>query len=114
MENNSIASYYEGEYIINPANGQAVIRANYNSTFGTVNPPYPRLYAGFDRKENAYVANLVNNSPAAQGEIIFGNVISGIKGFFTTATFSTDTTTDPGGEKQLFSVATDFFSNNGY
>ncbi len=113
-ESNSIASYYEGEYIINPANGQAVIRANYNATFGTVNPPYPRLYAGFDRKENAYVANLVNNSPAASGEIIFGNVISGIKGFFATATFSTDTTTDPGGEKQLFSVATDFFSNNGY
>ena len=111
---NSIFSYYEGEYIINPANGQAVTRANYNATFGTVSPPYPRLYAGFDRKENAYVANLVNNSPAASGEIIFGEVISGIKGFYATATFSTDTTTDPGGEKQLFSVATDFFSNNGY
>ena len=113
-ESNSVLSYYEGEYIINPANGQAVVRSNYNAVFGTVDPPYPRVHAGFDRKENAYVANLVNNSTAAQGEIIFGNVISGIKGFFATATFSTDSTTDPGGEKQLFSVATDFFSNNGY
>ena len=113
-ESNSVLSYYEGEYIINPANGAAVVRSNYNAVFGTVNPPYPRTHAGFDRKENAYVANLVNNSSAAQGEIIFGNIISGIKGFFATATFSTDSTTDPGGEKQLFCVSSDFFSNNGF
>ena len=111
---NLISSYIMGEYIINPANGAAVIRANYNAVFGTVNPPYSRLHAGFDRKENAYVANLVNNTPASQGEIIFGTSISGIKGFYATATFSTDTATDPGGEKQLFCVSSDFFSNNGY
>jgi hypothetical protein len=119
---NSILSYVMGEYVINPANGQAVsgtptgagIGQGYVATFGTTNPPYPRLHAGFDRKENAYVANLVNSSAATQGEIIFGEVISGIKGFYATATFSTDKYTDEGGEKQLFSVATDFFSNNGY
>lgn len=119
---NSILSYIMGEYVINPANGQAIsgtpnsngVGQGYVATFGTNNPPYPRLYAGFDRKENAYVANLVNSSAATQGEIIFGNVISGIKGFYATATFSTDRFTDPGGEKQLFSVATDFFSNNGF
>jgi len=119
---NSILSYVMGEYVINPANGQAVsgtptgagIGQGYVSTFGTTNPPYPRLHAGFDRKENAYVANLVNSSAATQGEIIFGEVISGIKGFYATATFSTDRYTDQGGEKQLFSVATDFFSNNGF
>ena len=119
---NSILSYVMGEYVINPANGQAVsgtptgadIGQGYVATFGTINPPYPRLHAGFDRKENAYVANLVNSSAATQGEIIFGEVISGIKGFYATATFSTDKYTDEGGEKQLFSVATDFFSNNGY
>jgi len=119
---NSILSYVMGEYVINPANGQAVsgtptgagVGQGYVSTFGTTNPPYPRLHAGFDRKENAYVANLVNSSAATQGEIIFGEVISGIKGFYATATFSTDRYTDQGGEKQLFSVATDFFSNNGF
>ncbi len=119
---NSILSYVMGEYVINPANGQAVsgtptgagIGQGYVATFGTTNPPYPRLHAGFDRKENAYVANLVNSSAATQGEIIFGEVISGIKGFYATATFSTDRYTDQGGEKQLFSVATDFFSNNGF
>ena len=119
---NSILSYVMGEYVINPANGQAVsgtptgagVGQGYVGTFGTTNPPYPRLHAGFDRKENAYVANLVNSSAATQGEIIFGEVISGIKGFYATATFSTDRYTDQGGEKQLFSVATDFFSNNGF
>ncbi len=119
---NTVSSYIMGEYIINPTNGQAVsgtptgagVGQGYVATFGTKNPPYPRLHAGFDRKENAYVANLVNNSHATQGEIIFGSVISGIKGFYATATFSTDRYTDPGGEKQLFSVASDFFSNNGY
>ena len=61
-----------GEYVINPADGQAVTRANYNAVFGTTNPVFPRFHAGFDRKENRYVANLVNNSVVAEGEIIFG------------------------------------------
>jgi len=111
---NNVYSYVSGEYIINPATGLAVTRASYLATFGTVNPPYPRQHAGFDRKENTYVANLVNNGSPAEGEIIFGSVMSGIKGFYTTATFRTDTTTDFGGEKQLFSVASNYVSNNGF
>ena len=100
---NSVFSYVEGAY------------DSLGNTGTSANPiNQPLLHAGFDRKENAYVANLVNDSQAAVGEIIFGNQISGIKGFYATATFSTDTVTDPGGEKQLFSVATDFFSNNGF
>ena len=100
---NNVLSYTEGAY------------DSLGNTGTSANPlNQPLLRAGFDRKENAYVANLVNSSAPAEGEIIFGNQISGIKGFYVTATFSTDTVTDPGGEKQLFSVATDFFSNNGF
>jgi len=109
-----IYSYYEGEYVINPANNQAVTRANYAATFGTANPPYPRYHAGFTRKENKYVANIVNNSPAAEGEIIWGDSMSGIKGFYATATLSTDNTTNLGGEKSLFSVESTYVMNNGY
>jgi hypothetical protein len=87
---------------------------NYNTAFGTLEPGLPRYRAGFDRKENTYVANLINNSSAAPGEIIFGGVMSGIKGFYTTATFKTDLTTDFGGEKQLFSAASNYVSNNGF
>jgi hypothetical protein len=71
-------------------------------------------HAGFERKENKYVANLINNSTASDSEVLWGSSVSGIKGFYTLATFSTDSTTDPGGEKQLFSVGSNFTLNNGY
>jgi len=63
-------------------------------------------YSGFNRKENKYYANLVNNSLPKPGEVVFGNSMSGIKGRFATVKFSTDTTTDPGGLKELWSVGT--------
>ena len=75
-------------------------------------PPF--FYAGFNRKENKYVANLINNSTAAPGEINFGSSISGIKGFVGTVTIATDTVTNNGGEKELFNVSSDFIANNGY
>ncbi len=113
----SIPSYYGGEYAFD-ANGNAITRANYAlappNGFGTVNPPVPRYHAGFSRKENAYVANIINNSTPTNGEIIFGDAISGIKGYYTTATFATDTSTNPGGAKILFSVGAKFDSSNGY
>jgi hypothetical protein len=63
--------------------------------------------AGFYRKENRYVANIVNNSPAVSGEILFGQSMTGIKGFFATVKMSTDSTTNFGGVKELFSVGTE-------
>jgi len=66
-------------------------------------------YAGFTRKENKYVANLVNNSQTRPQEVLFGpngfnNVTSGIKGYFSVIKVSTDLETDPHGPKELFSV----------
>lgn len=109
-----ILSYYEGEYVINPANGSAVTRDDYNSVFGTMDPPYARIHVGFDRKENKYVASLSNNSFATEGEVAWGGSISGVKGFYIAATFSTDSSTNVGGEKQLFSVGSSYVTNNGY
>ena len=74
----------------------------------------PFYQAGFDRKENLYVANLQNNSTASQSEILFGAAMSGIKGFYATVTISTDSVTNPGGEKELFAVSTEYVANNGY
>lgn len=68
----------------------------------------PIQYAGFVRKENKYMTNLINNSSAAAGEVSFGNALSGIKGYFATVTMSTDTVTDVGGMKELFAVSSDF------
>jgi|EP01043_Picozoa_sp_COSAG02_P021204 hypothetical protein len=111
---NSVLSYYDGEYVFNPATGLPVERADYNGKLGTDDPPLSRYYAGFNRKENSYVASVINNTATTSGEIIFGNQISGIKGYFAETTFTTDETTDTGGAKLLFSVGAKFDSNNGY
>jgi len=83
---NEIKSYNEGVYIENGV----------------------EYRVGFNRKENKYFANLVNNSAARPGEVLFGNTTTGIKGFFTTVKVSTDDTTDVGGPKELFAVSTEF------
>ena len=120
---NVVRSYESGEYVINPANGQAVIRADYQTTFGTTNPALNRYHAGFDRKENKYVAYLVNNSTATQGEVRFGSQLTGIKGFFATVTISTDMVIDAntnqatsgtniGGLKELFAVSSNYVQSS--
>ena len=58
--------------------------------------------------KNKYQANLVNNTNATQGEIVFGRSMTGIKGYFSTVTVSTDATTDPGGAKELFAVSSNY------
>lgn len=92
----------------------AVSRADYQSVFGTINPPNEKHYAGFVLKENKYVANLINRSIPKPGEIVYGDMVSGIKGFYSTVKMSTDATTDVGGEKTLFSVESTYNINNGY
>ena len=47
---------------------------------------------GFNRKENKYFANIVNNSPAFSEEILWGSSVSGVKGFYATIEMSTDGT----------------------
>ena len=64
--------------------------------------------AGFDRKENKYQANLVNVSSVSAGEVLWGNSVSGIKGYFATVTMSTDQTTAPGRSKELFAVSSNY------
>lgn len=104
----SIPSYLGGEYILNPVTNEVVYPAQYGTVFGNDNPPYNRNYAGFVRKENKYVANLINATPSTQGEVIFGNQMSGIKGYFTTVTISTDDATAVGEIKELFAVSSEY------
>jgi hypothetical protein len=65
-------------------------------------------HAGFDRKENRYVANIVNGSTVRPGEVIFGASISGIKGYFTTVKLKVDDSTNIGGVKELYSASSNY------
>jgi hypothetical protein len=94
-----IYSYNEGAY------------DNYGNQFpAQLKPPINR--AGFSRKENKYMANMINNSVVAPDEVRFGNQISGVKGYFTTVTLSTDTVTDFGGPKELFAVSSEYIESS--
>ena len=72
----------------------------------------PINHAGFTRKENKYMANLINNSPAAAGEVVWGASMTGIKGHYATVTMSTDNVTDVGGMKELFAVSSDYIESS--
>ena len=64
--------------------------------------------AGFVEKENKYYANLVNNSTATSGEVVFGDSMTGVKGYFATVKMSTDLTTNVGGTKEMFAASSQF------
>ena len=70
------------------------------------------MRSGFNRKENLYTANLINNSSVRPNEIIFGNQMSGIKGYFARVKISTDSTTQKGGLKEIWSVGTKYVQSS--
>lgn len=87
-----VKSYYDGAY------------DSFGNTYST-NALIPPIFRyGFDRKENKYYGVLKNNSTPTNGEVLYGNQISGIKGRFATVTISTDNLTDVRGAKELWSV----------
>ena len=61
----------------------------------------------FKKKEDKYFANLINNSPATSGEILYGADMSGIKGFYSTVKMKLNNSTYPTTKKELFSVSSD-------
>jgi len=63
----------------------------------------------FIKKENKYFANILNAQPAKPGEIVFGDQISGLKGFVATVTFSTPANTI---DRELFAVSTEYVQSS--
>ena len=68
----------------------------------------------FKKKENKFFANLINNSSATNGEVLFGPDMSGIKGFWSTVKMKIDWNTTVSSDtnyytnkKELFSVSSD-------
>lgn len=119
---------WEVTELISDSTGQDLYSGNWEYTFDTATQPgsgqYNKIYsydegayvedniqyrAGFDRKQNKYYAVIPNNTPnPAAGEVIYGNSMMGIKGYFATVTMKTDSTTNRGGPKALFAVSSEF------
>ena len=70
----------------------------------------------FKRKENKFFANLqqalVANTTPQFGEVVYGEDISGIKGFFSTVKMKINNTNFPGIKKELFSVSSDIVESS--
>jgi hypothetical protein len=64
------------------------------------------------KKEGKYKAIIKNNSTSSQGEVIFGNTMSGIKGYFATITMQVDNSTSVGTPKELFAVSTEYVESS--
>jgi len=67
---------------------------------------------GFNRKENLYTAAIKNSSLFANGQILPGGNMTGLKGYLLEVNIATDDTTDPLGPKELWSVGTSFVQSS--
>lgn len=67
--------------------------------------------SGFQKMDGKYNSNIINTSSAEAGEIVFGNDISGVKGFFTKFTIKT-TGAASTTSTELFAVSTNFNINS--
>jgi hypothetical protein len=61
----------------------------------------------FKKKEDKYFANLVNTSANSSGEVVYGDSISGIKGFTAQVLF-TATNNVGSSNNELFAISTEF------
>jgi len=68
--------------------------------------------AGFDRKENLYVAKINNKSSIRLNEVLGGNQVSGVKGYLLNTVLSIDNQTNVGGPKELWCVGTTFVQSS--
>jgi len=61
----------------------------------------------FKKKENKYFGTLINNSPVKSGEVVFGQSVNGIKGFYATVTLAYNVASNPN-RAELYSVSSNY------
>ena len=75
-----------------------------------------QYYAGFYNKEGKYLANLVNSSQPTAGEVVFGDDMTGVKGYYATVTIRTDDSTRVSGlggkTRELFAVSSQYIESS--
>ena len=62
------------------------------------------IVSGFKKKDNKYYSYIVNETLPKTNEILFGDQISGVKGFFNKVQLSVSDTS----QKELFAVSSEY------
>ena len=68
-------------------------------------------HAGFNRKEGKYFANLVNASSPTDGEIVFGDAMTGVKGYVASVIIKSDALSRTG-PMELFAVSSEYVESS--
>lgn len=66
----------------------------------------------FKKKENKFFANLMNNSTATAGEILWGQDSTGVKGFFSTVVMTLNNSLYPTTKSELFAVSSEYVESS--
>ena len=69
----------------------------------------------FKKKENKYFGNIFNTTPKQPGEIVFGQDMTGVDGFWATVTMSTIDGSgqyDYAGKKELYAVSSNYIQSS--
>ncbi len=66
----------------------------------------------FKRKEDKYFANILNVTPQRPGEVVYGESMTGLKGFFTTVTMTYDNSQTNAGKAELFAASTNYVESS--
>jgi hypothetical protein len=89
----------------------STIRSFNEGLYVDPNSGYPQR-AGFDRKENLYVAKIQNQSSIGFQEVLPGNSLTGIKGYLMNVQLNVDSSTNVGGPKEIWSIGTTFVQSS--
>ena len=87
------------------------IRSFQEGLYVDPNSGYPQR-AGFDRKENLYVAKIQNQSSVGFQEVLPGSALTGVKGYLMNIQLNVDSSTNLGGPKEIWSVGTTFVQSS--
>ena len=104
---NFLTINYEGSDTWNISNIETDTDQAYNiSSYNLANEDL--LISAFQKNNNKFYSNIMNSSRENPGEVVFGNDISGVKGFFAKMKIQTSSTD----YKELFSVSTNYNINS--
>jgi len=96
--------------------GLSILKATNTKTITTLTNLQNQLFINnFKKKESKYFGNVINISPEQPGQVLWGQSMSGVDGFWATVTMSTIDSLDANaffGKKELFAVSSNYVNSS--